>query len=75
MPKPKKYRQDDELPALTALELRRVVSVDEAARLLNLSSKTVRRRYADKLVRVSERRVGLRVADVLALQISAGTAA
>ena len=75
MPKPKKYRQDDELPALTALELRRVVSVDEAAQLLNLSSKTVRRRYADKLVRVSERRVGLRVADVLALQISAGTAA
>jgi len=53
---------------LTAIELLRIVPLVEAARLAGVSVDTLQRHHADKVVRVSERRVGMRVRDALMLQ-------
>jgi hypothetical protein len=49
------------------IELRRKVPLSEASRLTNLSPDTIRRRYPDKIVRLSPRRVGMTLRDVLAI--------
>jgi hypothetical protein len=49
----------------------RVVPLTEAARLAGISVSTLKRRYADLLVRVGERRLGIRLRDLLALARSA----
>jgi len=51
--------------APAGLELERVLSLDEAARLTNLSKDTLRRRYPSTLLRLSPRRIGMRLRDVL----------
>ena len=58
-------RQDE--PELSALELLRIASMKEAARLAGVSERTLRRNYADRILQVSERRQGMRVG--VALQI------
>jgi hypothetical protein len=52
---------------LTPLEIeaRRLVSIAEAAQLLSVSRDTIRRQYSDKFVRVSTRRLALRLRDIL----------
>jgi hypothetical protein len=50
-----------------AREMERIVSVREAAQMCSLSTDTLRRRYASKFIRLSPRRIGMRVADVLAI--------
>jgi hypothetical protein len=52
---------------LSALELNRIVSLAEAARLSSMSEDTIKRRFPEKLVRLSPRRLGVRVADALML--------
>jgi hypothetical protein len=52
---------------LAAVEGNRVIPLGEAARLLAISKSTIKRNYAHLLVRVGERRVGLKLKDVLAL--------
>jgi hypothetical protein len=52
-------------PAKLAVEMQRVVSIPEAARLCGLSTDTLRRRHRDKFIRLSPRRIGMRVGDVL----------
>jgi hypothetical protein len=52
-------------------ELDRILSLEQAATLCSLSADTLKRRYADKLVRLSPRRVGIRVRDALMLPESA----
>jgi DeoR/GlpR family transcriptional regulator of sugar metabolism len=47
------------------IESKRLVSIQEAARLMSISTDTVRRRYAHKMVRVSKRRLAMRLHDVL----------
>jgi hypothetical protein len=48
------------------LELKqRLVSLSEAARLMSISTDTLSRRYRDKFVRVSKRRLAMRLQDVL----------
>jgi hypothetical protein len=47
------------------IEANRLVTIQEAARLMSLSTDTVRRRYAHKFVRVSKRRLAMRLRDVL----------
>ena len=47
------------------IEMQRLVSLQEAARLMSISTDTVRRRYGPKLVRVSKRRLAMRLHDVL----------
>jgi hypothetical protein len=50
-----------------AIEMQRVVSIPEAAQICNLSADTLRRRYRDKFIRLSPRRIGMRIGDVLAI--------
>jgi hypothetical protein len=56
-----------ELPLLTPVELNRIVTLDEASRLSSLSKDTLRDRFRDKLVHLSERRFGMRVGHALML--------
>ena len=53
--------------ALAAIEGLRVLSLAEVARQLGISKSTVKRKFAHLLVRVGERRVGMRLKDVLEL--------
>jgi hypothetical protein len=46
-------------------ELDRVVSMQEASRLMGISPETIRRRYRDKILQLSERRQGMRLRDAL----------
>lgn len=52
---------------LSALELARIAPLDEAARLSSLSKDTIRRKHREKLIELSERRLGMRVGDALQL--------
>jgi hypothetical protein len=63
---PEQDRRFD-LPKLTALELARIVPLAEGSRLSSLSEDTLRREHSDKLVRLSARRLGIRVGDALML--------
>jgi hypothetical protein len=52
---------------LSPLELERIVSLDEAARLRGVSADTLRRHDRDKFIQLSPRRLGMRVRDALGL--------
>jgi hypothetical protein len=58
-------RTDSQAPTLSALERERIVSIAEAARLTSLSQDVVRRRFRDQIIRLSERRCGLKLGVVL----------
>ena len=58
---------NDELPPLTPVELNRIVTLDEASRLSSLSKDTLRDKFRDKLVPLSEKRFGMRVGHALML--------
>jgi hypothetical protein len=49
------------------VELLRFVGPEEAERLSTLSWDTIKRKHADKVVQLSERRVGMRVGHALML--------
>ena len=49
------------------LRMRRIVSIREASELTSLSEDSLRRNHADKICRLSPRRQGMVLADVLAL--------
>ena len=48
-------------------ERRRIVTLKEAVRLSSLSEDTIRRRHPNKIIKLSPRRCGMRLEDVLAL--------
>jgi hypothetical protein len=52
---------------LSALELARIAPLSEASHLSGLSEDTLRRSHSDKLLKLSERRTGMRVRDALML--------
>jgi hypothetical protein len=54
------------LPALTALELERNVSVTEAAQIKGISTDTFKRRYRHLIRKISERRNAVKLRDLLA---------
>lgn len=54
----------DELPVVERL---RIVSVAEAARLSGISEDGLRRHHSDKLIRLSPRRLGMRLRAALML--------
>jgi hypothetical protein len=57
-------------PALSAtleIELQRIVSLAKAAELTDLSVDTLRRRHSHLIRRLSPRRLGMRLRDVLAI--------
>ena len=45
----------------------RVIPIAQAAEITNLSKDTLRRRYPDKIIKLSVRRLGMRLADALAI--------
>jgi hypothetical protein len=52
---------------LSELELARIVPLPQAAELSSLSVDTLQRRHRDKIIKLSPRRSGMRVADALML--------
>jgi hypothetical protein len=52
---------------LSAVELARIASLTEAARLAGVSKDTLQRHHADKILKLSPRRLGMRVRDALML--------
>jgi hypothetical protein len=56
------------------LALRRVVTLRQAAEMSSLSEDTLRRRYAELIIKLSPRRSGMRLSDVLSLGQSKSTA-
>jgi hypothetical protein len=57
----------NKLPPISPVELARIAPLDEASRLSSLSEDSLLRHHADKLVRPSPRRIGMRVGDALML--------
>jgi hypothetical protein len=53
---------------LDPLELERIVTLKEASRLSSESVYTLRKRHADKIIRLSPARIGMRVKDALMLK-------
>jgi hypothetical protein len=49
------------------LALARIVTLREASQLAGISEDTIRRRHSDKVIRLSPRRLGMRVKDALFL--------
>jgi hypothetical protein len=56
-----------ELPALSPLELNRIVAMDEASELSSLSEDTLEEHYPELIVRLSPKRKGMRVGHALML--------
>ena len=56
-----------DLPQLSPIELNRIVSLKEAAKLAGVSEDTLRRKHSDKILQVSERRQGMRTGHALML--------
>jgi hypothetical protein len=56
------------LTMLPPLELLRIAEMPEAARLAGVSQDTLKREHSDKIVNVSRRREGMRVAHALMLR-------
>ncbi len=49
------------------LELRRVLPLEQAGKITNLSSDTLKRRYPHLVLKLSPRRLGMRLSDALAI--------
>ena len=48
-------------------ELRRVLPLDQVTELTNLSRDSLKRHFPDKIIRLSPRRLGMRLSDALAI--------
>jgi hypothetical protein len=59
------FRTNTEL--LSALEGMRIISLPEVARLNDLSVDTIRRRFPHLILKLSDKRVGMRLRDALSL--------
>jgi hypothetical protein len=55
------------------LLLKRIVPLKQASELSSLSEDTLRRRYPEKIVKLSERRQGMRLGDALLLNSATAT--
>jgi hypothetical protein len=61
------HNQGPPLDALNWIELQRIINLKEAGRLTNLSVDTLKRRYGEKILQLSPRRLGMRVRDALTI--------
>jgi hypothetical protein len=52
-------------PELSAIELNRIIPLNEAVKLSSLSRDVWLRKYKDKIIRLSDQRLGVRVRDAL----------
>jgi hypothetical protein len=55
----------EDVEILREIELDRVVTIRQAAKLAGLSERTLTRTRADKIIRISPGRIGMRVRDAL----------
>ena len=67
------YQTSPPLDHLSWLELNRIASLQKASRLSGLSPDSLRRHHADRIVRLSPRRSGMRVIDALMIQQAVNT--
>jgi hypothetical protein len=58
---------EDKLPWPTPIELQRIATLAEAAHLAGVSEETLKRHHAEKIIRLSPRRLGMRVGVALKL--------
>jgi hypothetical protein len=65
MPAPRKKLKPYELPA--ELELLRILTIEEAASVSSMSVDAIKKTHADKIIRLGERRLGIRLRDALLL--------
>jgi len=56
-----------QLPALSPLELHRIVRLAEAGRLCGLSEDSLKRNHSDLIIRLGPRAIGMRVGHALHL--------
>jgi hypothetical protein len=49
------------------MEMRRVLPLEQATEITNLSRDTLKRNFPDKIIRLSPRRLGMRLSDALAI--------
>jgi transcriptional regulator GlxA family with amidase domain len=49
------------------VELRRVLPLEQVTEITNLSRDTLKRNFQDKIIRLSPRRLGMRLGDALAI--------
>ena len=49
------------------LALKRIVPLKQAAEVSSLSEDTLKRRFPDKIIKLTQRRLGMRLADALLL--------
>jgi hypothetical protein len=59
----------DNIADVPLIERLRVVSIEEAASLANMSMDTIRRHHRDKFIKLSPRRIGMRLGDALRLRV------
>ena len=64
---PPKRRDAPSASTLSPLELQRVVTIAEAARMTGLSEDSLRRHHSDKFVRLSPKRIGMTLSSVLSI--------
>jgi hypothetical protein len=64
VPAPAKHNRIGLTPEL---EQARIITLDEAARLSSISVDSWKRNHRDKIIKLSPRRVGVKLADVLAI--------
>jgi hypothetical protein len=60
-----KKRLEDHHALPTAVQLMRIVNLRQAAELAGVSARTMQRVHADKIIRISPGRLGMRVRDAL----------
>ena len=52
---------------LSAIELRKILTLEQVTELTTLSADSLRRHHADKIKRLGPRRLGMRLGDALAI--------
>ena len=63
----KRNDPQSQFPTMSALELARVITITEAAKMTGLSEDSLRRHHSDKFVRLSPRRIGMTVRSVIGI--------
>ena len=56
---------NNKTPYSFEIEMQRIVPLKEAARLAGCSADTLKRNHRDKIVQISDRRIGMRIRDAL----------
>jgi hypothetical protein len=64
------FRRNNEAPELDPLALRKIILLEQVTELTTLSVDSLKRHHADKIKRLSPRRLGMSLGDALAIGAS-----